>query len=46
MGFSLQMFFDDLFAILDSDMGRAKKLKLLWETVVAAKVYAKECGKL
>lgn len=46
MGFSLDQFFRDLFTVLDSDLGRAKKLKLLWKIVVEAMVYAKECGQL
>jgi len=44
MGFSLEMFFDELFEILDSDMKAAKKIKLLVKVIYEAKQYAKECG--
>lgn len=46
MGFSLDMFFEELFTVLDSDMSAGKKLKFLVRVIRAAKEYARECGQL
>lgn len=46
MGFSLKMMFDELLAILDSEMKDSKKVKALMTAIVQAKIYAKECGKI
>lgn len=46
MGFLLDQFFKDLYEVLHSDMGKAKKLKRLYQLVEDAHAYAKECGQL
>ena len=46
MGFSLELFFNDLMELMDSDMKAAKKLRHLAKLIADARAYAKECGKL
>lgn len=46
MGFSLELFFDELFEVLDSDMKAARKVRKLMAIIIAARTYAKECGML
>ncbi|WEN13663.1 hypothetical protein PY254_10435 [Rhodanobacter sp. AS-Z3] len=46
MGFSLDLFFKDLMAVMDSDMKGAKKLRKLMTLIIEARAYAKTCGQL
>ena len=46
MGFSLELFFNDLIEVLESDMKAAKKIRLIIRIVTEAKKYAKECGQI
>lgn len=44
MGFSLEMFLNDLKEILASDLGNAAKLEVLKATIAYGETYARECG--
>lgn len=44
MGFNLEMMFEELLEILESDKKAAKKCKEIKREVLAAKKYAEECG--
>jgi len=44
MGFSLETFFADLIALMDSEMKAAKKLRRLAKLISDARAYAAECG--
>ena len=44
MGFSLEMFFQDLKIALNQDKKAAKSLKDIKRIVAEAEQYAKECG--
>ena len=46
MGFSLEVFFDELRELLAADMKPEKKLLMLDELVVSMRKYAAECGKI
>ena len=46
MGFSLEVFFDDLLHIIESDYKPKKKFALIVKCIHDAKKYAKECGQL
>ena len=46
MGFNLESFFDELIAIIESDMKPKKKWPLLVRHVYWGYKYAKECGRL
>ena len=46
MGFNLELMFDDLFEILNSDKKAAKKCKEIVQILEKSKQYAKECGQL
>lgn len=44
MGFSVETFFADLIALMDSEMKAAKKLRRLAKLISDARAYAAECG--
>ena len=46
MGFNLEMFFDELIEIIDSDMKIHKKWNVLCRAIMNGYKYAKECGHL
>ena len=46
MGFSLEVFFNELFEVLDSDISAGAKCKRIYKIVIDARQYAKECGML
>lgn len=46
MGFSLEMFFNDLQELLASEMKPKKKQKALEVLVAEARAYAKECNQI
>lgn len=46
MGFSIETFFADLIALMESDMKAAKKLRKLAKLIADARAYAAECGHL
>jgi len=46
MGFSLEVFFDELEHILSSDVKASKKVGRINHAVASAKKYAIECGDL
>lgn len=46
MGFSLESFFKELIAILESDSGKTVKYTKLYLCIMDAYKYAKECGKI
>jgi hypothetical protein len=46
MGFSLDSFFNELFEVLDSDISASRKCRRIYQIVIDARQYAKECGML
>ena len=46
MGFSLEMFFEELDAVLAKDQKAAKTVKELKRIIGEAEIYAMECGQI
>jgi hypothetical protein len=44
MGFNIEMFFDGLCEILDSDVKPIKKIRQLTQHIAEQRKYARECG--